>query len=654
MLMSRYGALLAASLVAVGDAQNGIWSVGMYRALEKQGNGKEAFKLSNNNLGDIVGVLRYILQEVIPEHTQANHSRAARKNGIDAVALYKMQVKNVGSITSVQAIQPIVGFGPYGAFDYGISSDPNMLQVTVNQGDFVGASVEDSPQIKYTRSWYWYSVDGPCPNLPWKCIPPFPGCPGAVPDIVPVYCQGTGCAGKNDPAAQKCPKDPTFHKVDPADPKNAQELRQCCLRYASDTSTVIKGGLCDAKTPVPAGIPGCVYQYEDLTSDSYVMLDDIVGLKSMTCKGGQKCKNWLDFRENCDDPSYKRQFACSDCVEGGGWTVSIVTTSYCVEYDIHPYCQSSAKLCDDPRCQKLLSDGDMPKELGVDFWKGKCDPIANTQRAEAFVDLAHKGATKGMHTLVNSSFIKDNPQCASADPTKPNSCTPNQDGGPYCTRTFAGICSICYIPNTSPPYPIANTPMCPLNISQESGLTIHAGTVCKSKKPSDWCCLYGVTECDGTKISDLDPDTAPFDEDTYALFVAKANTTAMAQWAQRWVKAQGGKLQDKEAFHDLVYWSWSPHPYPELQLTVMQEKLKESTAIAWPNNPTPGPDGPNGPSPGGGLGAGVIVAIVAGVLVVLGLGGFGLVRFRKKQRDDAHARNMALLGQQGGAPQQRV
>merc|ERR1719428_1767449 len=128
------------------------------------------------------------MQEVLPEHTEANKSRTARKNGIDAAALYRMQVRNPGSLTSQPNLMPVPGFGPYGAFDYGISSNPQQLQTTVTLGDYVGADVEDSPQIKYTRKWYWYSVDGPCPNLPWQCIPPYPGCRGEIPDIVPVSC----------------------------------------------------------------------------------------------------------------------------------------------------------------------------------------------------------------------------------------------------------------------------------------------------------------------------------------------------------------------------------------------------------------------------------------------------------------------------------
>merc|ERR1719191_1484866 len=132
----------------------------------------------------------------------------------------------------------------------------------------------------------------------------------------------------------------------------------------------------------------------------------------MACgnNGERQCKNWLDWRQNCHDPTgeYHQMFQCSDCYNGGSWTTSIIKTSYCVEYDIHPYCQSSDHLCDDPRCGKLPSSGSMPKELGLPFWKGKCDPKANTQRAEAMINSIMGDAMKGKHGLVNTTFIQNN------------------------------------------------------------------------------------------------------------------------------------------------------------------------------------------------------------------------------------------------------
>lgn len=557
--------------------------------MQRPADGKEEYRLSNNNLADVVGVIRYIMQEVIPESVEANHSRAARKNDIDAIGLYDMLVKNPVSLLAVQNQQPIPGFGIEGAFDNGVATDPNQLLATVLYGDYVGASLQVSPQIKYHRPWYWYSVGGVCPNLPWQCIPPYPGCSAPIPDVVPANCQAKGCAGKSDEQAEKCPKDPTFTNTSDTD-----MLRQCCVRYAADNKTEVMGGLCKSNITTPTGLPGCTYQYRNLTQDSYVMLDDVTYINEMPCgsKGDRKCNGWLDWRTNCYDPQgvYKQMFNCPDCHPGGNWTVTVQKTSYCVEYDIHPYCQASAEGCNDPRCMKLFSDGPDP-EIGLQFWRGKCNPQRNDERAEAIVNKLFGNHSMGKHLLVNLTLTKNNPPCESSDPGKPNSCTPTPLGGPYCTKSWAGLCSRCYIPGTNPAFPdTRTTPMCPFNITKESGITIKAGTTCKSNKASDLCCLYNIPGVQCANAAGFDPNKASLDEDSYQLIVSQGSTVNMATFAKRWVTEKGGKIVDQDGFMELAYWLWSPHPYMGLNFTSMERTLNHSSAISWPHSGASIPD----------------------------------------------------------------
>ena len=72
----------------------------------------------------------------------------------------------------------------------GLCLSQDLLEGVVANGDYVGISKEelpllaqrdsepepeplqDSPQINFTHPWYWFSVDGDCPNLPGSPLPP--------------------------------------------------------------------------------------------------------------------------------------------------------------------------------------------------------------------------------------------------------------------------------------------------------------------------------------------------------------------------------------------------------------------------------------------------------------------------------------------------
>ncbi|CAJ1328832.1 unnamed protein product [Effrenium voratum] len=136
--MRRFLALQWLLLCSAADVQ----VVDMYRALKKPSGGEEGDqRLENNNLADILGVLRYLHQEVVVEHAVGDPERTERKYGIDAIARYRVTLKNP---TKLDASSSIMGFSPkFSAFDYGIATNPDTLKELAEVGDFVGIQKKD-------------------------------------------------------------------------------------------------------------------------------------------------------------------------------------------------------------------------------------------------------------------------------------------------------------------------------------------------------------------------------------------------------------------------------------------------------------------------------------------------------------------------------
>eukprot|EP00421_Protoceratium_reticulatum_P069677 CAMPEP_0168423802 /NCGR_PEP_ID=MMETSP0228-20121227/34496_1 /TAXON_ID=133427 /ORGANISM="Protoceratium reticulatum, Strain CCCM 535 (=CCMP 1889)" /LENGTH=626 /DNA_ID=CAMNT_0008437775 /DNA_START=65 /DNA_END=1945 /DNA_ORIENTATION=- len=548
-----------------------VWNLNMYRALTKTKNQKQS-PPSNANAADIVGVLRYLHQEVIPEHSQADLEREARKYEINAIARFGMKVKNPDGLQA----SGVPGFGIYGAFDFGVMTTPPVLNDLVKVGDYVGISVENSPQLKYAHPWYWFSISGFCPNLPWKCIEPFPNCENPDPPTIPAPCLGMGCGAKS--AGKSCSKDPTF-----ADPSNGELVIKCCLHYASEEDTdVIKGGLCEEEVEEPTGEHGCTYKVVlPQRDEDYALLDAVAGITDMECTDGstagstpRPCKDWLDWRQKCVDPTgtYKKRFVCKGACNEDPSPV-IESTSYCIEYDLHPFCQDSSKLCDDPRCQALAPED---RELGLPFWKGKCDAEANSRRAEAFVLHFLGPAVEGTHRLTDSKVDADNPACHT-DPI----CTPNPNGGPYCTKAFAGICSRCYIPGTLPAFSVEDakvTPVCPFDIFSET--TAQPNTQCKSKSAKDLCCLY--------KPLGFSCETADDELDAYLISASKRDTEVMYQFLKEFAESNHGEVVDEQGLKKLAYWSWGAQPpvQPEEAWEAVQSKLRSDPSVRFSETTT--------------------------------------------------------------------
>eukprot|EP00930_Biecheleria_cincta_P078722 TRINITY_DN662_c0_g3_i1.p1 TRINITY_DN662_c0_g3~~TRINITY_DN662_c0_g3_i1.p1 ORF type:complete len:658 (+),score=109.63 TRINITY_DN662_c0_g3_i1:110-1975(+) len=601
-----------------------VQTIDMYRALQLPVDRKEDFQVQNNNLADIIGVFRYVHQEIIVEHVAGDPERASRRYGIDGIARYRMKVRNPDSV--LKGSHGVPQFGDFGAFDFGVSTGTQLLTDIVTDGDFVGASQQDSPQIKFTHPWYWFSVDGVCPNLPWTCIPPYAGCTKPKPPVMPTGCDPGGCAGKNDTAAKTCPSNPEFH-----DPTDSKTLKKCCLRYSDDPDTVVKGGLCPPGTKTPTGERGCVYAYDTLGPKDYLSIDDIVGMTDFPCghDGERKCKNWQDWRKNCHDPDrkYHKMF------DGSG---NIVEASFCVEYDVHHACQETENLCNDPKCIALAPE---KREVGLPFWQGKCDARANQKRAEivAAYFLGDKVAKK--HLLVDEALLKDAPQCSAVDQSAPNQCTPNPDGGPFCSRLFGGVCSTCWIPGTFVPYNLQTQPLCPYTVNKEMGNDPPQELRCKSADPVDLCCLYnlpGDNECNatiGSSGSNLELTLRGF-----LVSQSLQDNAEMTTFGKRWVTSLGGCVKDASSFDDMMYehWHYQPPRNPEVAFASFRAALKNSAAVDWSGNCPPAP-----PPPSSSNSTGLIIAIALIAVVLLAAALF--VAWRRRNRP-APAGNQPMLG----------
>ncbi|CAJ1400997.1 unnamed protein product [Effrenium voratum] len=221
--MRRFLALQWLLLCSAADVQ----VVDMYRALKKPSGGEEGDqRLENNNLADILGVLRYLHQEVVVEHAVGDPERTERKYGIDAIARYRVTLKNP---TKLDASSSIMGFSPkFSAFDYGIATNPDTLKELAEVGDFVGIQKKDpfvDASMAVSYPYYWFSLPGKCPNLPWTCLKGSNHADCTHTDeevgVLPVSCKDVGCAGKSDEEAAQCK----------ADFETPETLQDCCLKY---------------------------------------------------------------------------------------------------------------------------------------------------------------------------------------------------------------------------------------------------------------------------------------------------------------------------------------------------------------------------------------------------------------------------------------
>lgn len=458
----------------------------------------------DDDMADILGDVKYVHTELLTEHL-LDPARQSRKYDIDCIRKQRYVFRNPAALVG-SGQSPLQDFGPFITYDFGVATNPDQVATLQRYGDFIGIQEGCSGgycDVRFPSEdpYYWFSVGNFCPNLPW------------------------GLKGDVDNPAEDC------------------------MQY-EEGGGFLTGGLCengwsrDKPEPAvqPTGERGCAYSYG---ASQVVSLDEFVGILSESC-GDRKCTGWSDFRENCADESFKRQFDPSG---------EIKQVPYCVEYDIHPYCEAN---CNTDKCQDLIKSGRIV-ELGLPFWNGRCDARANVRRAEKLANAFGIDGALTEHRLIDKGILDKHTTCLREGDSR---CRPGLDaGGPYCTRTFAGVCQSCFIPGAVHGAG-AVKPFCPLDILKSADYndtSKHPVPKCKSDRASDGCCLY-TQGCEG----DSDPAKAALDDDGYALVAARRNSGDMAAFLKRaaeatnkngiWQKASDEMLQ-QAAYHQ---WSQSP------------------------------------------------------------------------------------------------
>eukprot|EP00434_Breviolum_minutum_P031668 symbB.v1.2.028003.t1/scaffold2873.1/size134662/4 len=358
------------------------------------------------------------------------------------------------------------------------------------------------------------------------------------------------------------------------------------------------GGLCNS-SDTPTGEPGCVYAYQSLEEKDFLSLDELVGITAAKCgnSGERACTDWADWRKNCYDPDkkYKKRFKKTDNPDGT-MKVDVEETDYCVEYDLHPYCQDKPPdLCNNVDCQNLSPS---EREIGLEFWLGRCEEGQNTKRAEGIVSAFVKSAPKS-HLMIDKELLDSNFKCISGG----NTCKPNTNGGPYCTRQYGGVCTPCYIPGTETAFGNANfTPTCPFNILTEGGYTPPQGTKCKSNNAEDICCLYNVNGPCSKSYADGSSVELSIAGFMGVMAASLQDPDQMFKFAVHWIEENGGTVEKEDQLKDEVYWLWRVHPpkkYDEAWKS-FQASLKASTAVKFDGSGTSQKPGTSeGPKPGG-------------------------------------------------------
>lgn len=622
----------------------------MYRAQKAS----SAYAMENVDMADLPGVMKYIHTKAIVEHTQSP-DRSARKYDMSEIARYRFLVKNPDEIVNTnQPPMQNVDFSQFINFEYGQGTNPLLLLELAKLGDAVGVQEQTAAaDFILPMPYYWFSLSGFCPNLPYTCTNGW-----------------TGVGSENN----KCESDPPIHTAlcqpdSPcpskgwlAEPRvNETEIEACrntaldnrslcppampgqsCLQYTSAVDTFITGGLCNSvgahpdRIEEPTGKPGCVYSYDK--EFAKVSLDALVDFATEECRDApdsvRPCLDWLDFRKNCTNDQYKHKFDPA--------TKKLVALDNCVEYDIHPDCAAD---CNSAECMNIVDF-----EIGLPFWTGRCDAQRNLQRAEALARL-FKIPTVDDHGLTMPPIDGHvNGPCDRYDDGGSKACRPNERTlGPFCTREWAGVCSICYIPGGTEEFSDKNAPICPLNVlAMDDYKDLAAisqckdGSCCTSKDPRDACCLY-YDKC-GVALADVeagidDGSLAP-DSQTLALASATGKTDVVTKFIIKYALARTELLFTNESLHnqtekikEIAYWMWGDTPLAAASnsLAALYRKIntdldhptpaptpKPSLAPTMPPSAAPAGPGEDGTSDGG---ESPVVGVILVAVVVLACGG---------------------------------
>lgn len=489
----------------------------MYRAMASSG---LSYPTEDNNLADIVGALKYVATEVIVEGQIGNFTRTARKYDIDTILKSRYWVLNPPLVLAPETLKLMhQDFGPYMAFDNGVATNlPNQGDIA-NLGDIVGIQSQQDVRFPTDIPFYWASVSGFCPNLPWH----------------EKWVVGAGTHRPNSSCLKYTHGDFVQGGL------CGMELTSYTRDATALCGKTAGNGVCDAESHRPTGEYGCTYMY---AKSSTVHLDDLAGLTKEDC-GGRTCMNWYDFRLHCTNPDYKRIF--------GNSAGRIITVDRCVEYDLHPACTSSLG-CSDQGCMALSPE---EKELGVPFWKGRCDAPANHKRVEALAAAFNIPGAETNHRILDPAIARNFTTCLRG---RPGPCYPAPPGagGQYCTRARSGVCTPCKIPGASAqgvekdvcPYDILSSPdYADFNNIQKVD--------CGTNKARDLCCLY-TSSCEhqSTMIEEL-----PLDDDGFALVASKQDTAKMMRFLNRIAtERMNSNIASPEGAEEYAYWQWAETP----------------------------------------------------------------------------------------------
>lgn len=512
------------AVAAAASPTNPVIEVFMYRAQEYEGASSQ-YMLENVDMADLPGVLQYIHREIITEHQIASveretgQQRMARKYDISTILEYRFLIRNPDSQSRIQQ-----DFHGYETYDFGQASNTAQW-LELSHSDHVGVQRQSNKFVPFRDPYYWFSVSGFCPNLPYSSA--------AITSVCkenPLTLAGT-CTAKAEAMSRTC-------AVGNADLSK-------CLCY-SDGASVVWGGLCgataDRQPPksleVPTGQRGCVYSYDP--NPNTVNLDELVGITKEDC-GGRLCTDYADFRKNCAETKYKKTFTALG---------RISNSPVCVEYDLHPDCAQMG--CDHPTCKRIPQE---KRELGLPFWLGRCSSKSNAARAEkAAAMFGVQGATT-QHVITHPPTVDY--AGVKCDRGKNLECRPNRfTGEGFCTRAWSGICTSCRIPGFKRNPLNRQTPLCPWSVLEE--YTNLKSDSCRTTNAADICCIYFGSCAQAGGL-----------EDSFALSLASKDTATISTFLRTFatetleVSEQEVQAAD-EALTQAAYWYWGAGPDPEI------------------------------------------------------------------------------------------
>lgn len=518
-------AVVRAPTAAAGQSANPVVEVYFYRGQEWDGQASQ-YMLENVDMADLSGSLQYIHREIITEHQigsidkVSGESRMARKYDISHILEYRFLVRNPLSQSRVQQ-----DFHGYETYDFAQASNLGHWR-GLSISDHVGAQRQSNKYVPFVNPTYWFSLSGFCPNLPYTR------------DAITAVCTedqrtllGT-CSSKYDALSKGC-----------AAPNMPSEGKHKCLCYSDQTASVVWGGLCGAtedrappaELQVPTGQRGCTYSY--VATPTVINLDELVGITKETCSGGRLCVDYADFRANCDNRAYRKRFSPLGAEK---------TADVCVEYDLHPDCAQMG--CDSPQCQRSSN-----KELGLPFWRGRCDAEANSGRAEKAAKLFGIPEADEKHIITHPPSPEY--EKVPCNRGKNLECQPNSiTGEQHCTRAWSGVCTGCRVPGFKKPALVLQQALCPWDV--QKAYPDATSVNCKSQKASEVCCLYyGKCQAAGDSLNDDSFAEAMFSKDTATV---KAFMTRVASELLE-VSASDINAKD-DVLSSEAYWAWGLSP----------------------------------------------------------------------------------------------